>query len=50
MRGDSYVFFGLGQREQETYQRCPGDSPDQLCGVDSRVVQASDGQPPSDGI
>ena len=30
MRGDSYVFFGLGQREQETYQRCPGDSTDQL--------------------
>ena len=30
MRGDSYVFFGLGQREQETYQRCPGDSADQL--------------------
>ena len=30
MRGDAYVFFGLGQREQETYQRCPGDGPDQL--------------------
>jgi phycoerythrin-associated linker protein len=30
MRGDSYVFFGLGQREQETFQRCPGDSNDQL--------------------
>ena len=30
MRGDSYVTFGLGQREQETYQRCPGDSSDQL--------------------
>ena len=30
MRGDSYVFFGLGQREQETYQRCPGDTADQL--------------------
>ena len=30
IRGDSYVFFGLGQREQETYQRCPGDSADQL--------------------
>ena len=22
--------LGLGQREQETYQRCPGDGPDQL--------------------
>ena len=33
MRGDSYVFFGLGQREQETYQRCPGDSPDQLAAL-----------------
>ena len=30
MRGDSYVTFGLGQREQETYQRCPGDTSDQL--------------------
>ena len=30
MRGDSYVFFGLGQREQETFQRCPVDSTDQL--------------------
>ena len=30
IRGDSYVFFGLGQREQETFQRCPGDSADQL--------------------
>lgn len=33
MRGDSYVFFGLGQREQETYQRCPNDSPDQLAAL-----------------
>ena len=33
MRGDSYVFFGLGQREQETFQRCPGDSPDQLAAL-----------------
>ncbi|BEV36096.1 phycobilisome rod-core linker polypeptide [Synechococcus sp. M16CYN] len=30
IRGDSYVFFGLGQREQEVFQRCPGDTPDQL--------------------
>ena len=30
LRGDAYVTFGLGQREQETFQRCPGDSPDQL--------------------
>ena len=33
MRGDSYVYFGLGQREQEEYQRCPGDSPDQLAAL-----------------
>ena len=33
MRGDSYVFFGLGQREQETFQRCPGDTPDQLAAL-----------------
>ena len=30
IRGDAYVTFGLGQREQETFQRCPGDSPDQI--------------------
>ena len=30
MRGDVYVSFGLAQREQETYQRCPGDTPDQV--------------------
>ena len=30
LRGDAYVFFGLGQREQETFQRCPGDTPDQI--------------------
>jgi phycoerythrin-associated linker protein len=30
LRGDTYVTFGLGQREQETYQRCPGDSADAI--------------------
>ena len=30
MRGDVYVSFGLAQREQETFQRCPGDTPDQV--------------------
>lgn len=30
LRGDLYVGFGLGQREQETYERCPGDSTDQI--------------------
>ena len=29
-RGDVYVGFGLGQREQEVFQRCPGDSADQV--------------------
>ena len=33
MRGDTYVTFGLGQREQETYQRCPGDSADEINGL-----------------
>ena len=33
MRGDVYVTFGLGQREQETFQRCPGDGPDQLAAL-----------------
>ncbi|WP_398320159.1 phycobilisome rod-core linker polypeptide [Vulcanococcus sp.] len=28
MRGDLYVGFGLGQREQEVFARTPGDSPD----------------------
>jgi phycoerythrin-associated linker protein len=30
LRGDAYVTFGLAQREQEKYQRCPGDSADQV--------------------
>ena len=33
IRGDVYVSFGLAQREQETYQRCPGDTPDQVNGL-----------------
>jgi phycoerythrin-associated linker protein len=30
IRNDAYVNFGLGQREQEVFQRCPGDSSDQI--------------------
>ena len=30
MRGDLYVGFGLGQRVQETFERCAGDSADQI--------------------
>jgi len=30
LRGDLYVGFGLGQRTQEVFQRCPGDTPDQI--------------------
>jgi phycoerythrin-associated linker protein len=30
LRGDLYVGFGLGQREQEKFERCPGDSNDQI--------------------
>jgi phycoerythrin-associated linker protein len=30
MRGDLYVGFGLGQRVQETFERCDGDSADQI--------------------
>ena len=30
LRGDAYVTFGLAQREQEKYQRCPGDTADQI--------------------
>lgn len=33
LRGDLYVGFGLGQREQEIFQRCPGDTPDQIAGL-----------------
>jgi len=33
LRGDAYVGFGLGQREQEIFQRCPGDSADQINGL-----------------
>lgn len=30
VRNDAYVGFGLAQREQEVFQRCPGDSNDQI--------------------
>ena len=30
LRGDLYVGFGLGQREQDTYERCQGDSTEQI--------------------
>ena len=30
IRSDAYVGFGLGQREQEVFQRCPGDTADQV--------------------
>jgi len=30
LRGDSYVNFGVGQRRQEVFERCPGDGPDQI--------------------
>ena len=33
MRGDLYVGFGLGQREQEVFERTPGDSADQIQGL-----------------
>ena len=33
IRNDAYVGFGLGQREQEVFQRCPGDSADQINGL-----------------
>jgi len=32
-RGDLYVGFGLAQREQEIFERCPGDSPDQIAAL-----------------
>ena len=33
IRNDSYVGFGLGQREQEIFERCPGDSADTINGL-----------------
>ncbi|WP_094555050.1 phycobilisome rod-core linker polypeptide [Synechococcus sp. 1G10] len=30
LRGDLYVGFGLGQRSQEVFQRCQGDTADQI--------------------
>ena len=33
IRNDSYVSFGLGQREQEIFQRCPGDTADTINGL-----------------
>ena len=33
IRSDAYVGFGLGQREQEVFQRCPGDSADTVNGL-----------------
>jgi phycoerythrin-associated linker protein len=33
LRGDLYVGFGLGQRSQEVFQRCPGDTADQIQAV-----------------
>jgi phycoerythrin-associated linker protein len=50
MRGDSYVFFGLGQREQGNLPTLPRRQPRSTRSIDSRVLQTSDGQPPSDGI
>ena len=33
IRNDAYVGFGLGQREQEIFQRCPGDTADTINGL-----------------
>ena len=33
IRNDAYVGFGLGQREQEIFQRCPADTADQINGL-----------------
>jgi len=33
IRNDAYVGFGLGQREQEVFQRCPGDTADTINGL-----------------
>ncbi len=33
IRNDVYVGFGLGQREQEVFQRCPGDNSEQVAAL-----------------
>ncbi|MEL0171672.1 MAG: phycobilisome rod-core linker polypeptide, partial [Synechococcus sp.] len=32
-RGDLYTGFGVGQRQQEVFERCAGDTPDQIAGL-----------------
>lgn len=39
MRGDLYVGFGLGQRQQEVFERCSGDSADQITALTRSVYR-----------
>lgn len=45
MRGDLYVGFGLGQRQQEVFERCSGDSADQIAALVRSVYRQVLGNP-----
>lgn len=45
MRGDLYVGFGLGQRQQEVFERSPGDSADQISALTRAVYRQVLGNP-----
>ena len=45
LRGDLYVGFGLGQRQQEVFERCNGDSADQITALIRSVYRQVLGNP-----
>ncbi len=45
IRNDAYVGFGLGQREQEVFERCAGDTADQINGLIRAVYRQVMGNP-----
>ena len=45
IRNDAYVGFGLGQREQEVFERCDGDTADQINGLIRAVYRQVMGNP-----
>jgi len=45
LRGDLYVGFGLAQRSQEVFERCPGDSADQIQALIRAAYRQAMGNP-----
>ena len=45
IRGDLYVGFGLGQRAQEVFKRCPDDGADQIQGLIRAAYRQAMGNP-----